>query len=70
MKSIVRKTYEMYRDGFRSMTVGRTLWIVIAVKLAIIFLVVKLLFFPDILSRNYSTDSERAEAVRSELVNR
>ncbi len=58
----------MYRDGFRSMTVGRTLWIVIAVKLAILFLVVKMFFFPDRLQQDYDTDAERADAVRSELI--
>mgnify|MGYP002708322178 CR=1 FL=1 len=39
----------MYADGFRSMTVGRRLWMIIIIKLAIIFLVFKLFFFPDIL---------------------
>ncbi len=57
----------MYRDGFREMTVGRTLWLIIGIKLAILFLVVKLLFFPDKLKEEYSTDAERAEAVRSAM---
>jgi len=69
MKNFFRKTFDMYRDGFKSMTVGRTLWIVIAVKLAIIFLVVKLFFFPDKLGREYDNDAARADAVRSELIN-
>lgn len=67
MKSFFKKTYKMYRDGFRSMTIGKTLWIVIAVKLAILFLIVKLFFFPDKLQENYSTDTERAEAVRTAM---
>lgn len=68
MKAFFRQAYEMYRDGFRSMTLGRTLWIVIAVKLAIIFLVVKLLFFPDRLASEYDTDDERSQAVREALI--
>ena len=68
MKNFSKSTYRMYRDGFRSMTVGRTLWIVIAVKLAILFLVVKMFFFPDRLQQDYDTDAERADAVRSELI--
>lgn len=59
--------WRFYRDGFRSMTVGRTLWIVIAIKLAVIFLVIKLFFMPDRMSRDYESDSERAAAVRSAL---
>lgn len=58
----------MYVDGFRSMTVGRRLWAIILIKLAIIFLVFKLFFFPDILQENYDTDEERAQAVRTALI--
>lgn len=68
MKRTAIRIWQFYADGFRSMSdVGRKLWAIIIVKLAIFFLVFKLLFFPDILSRDYSTDAERAEAVRSNL---
>ena len=49
------------------MTVGRSLWLLIIIKLVILFAVLKVFFFPDILSSGYGTDSERAEAVRSSL---
>ena len=68
MANFFSKTYEMYRDGFRSMTIGRTLWLVIAIKLAIMFLVLKLFFFPDKLESEYATDAERSEAVREALI--
>ncbi len=58
----------MYYDGFRSMTVGRKLWALIIVKLAIIFLVLKLFFFPDILQTEYDSDESRANAVRKSLI--
>lgn len=58
---------EMYRDGFRQMTVGRTLWVVVILKLTVLFFVVKLFFFPNILERDYSSDRERAAAVRENL---
>lgn len=60
----------MYADGFRSMTVGRRLWMIIIIKLAIIFLVFKLFFFPDILKENYPDDEARAQAVRTALTGR
>ncbi len=50
------------------MTTGRYLWILILVKLAIIFLVFKLFFFPDILKRDYDDDSSRAAAVRKSMI--
>lgn len=66
--SLPRRIISFYIDGFRSMTVGRKLWVLILIKLAIIFLVFKLFFFPDLLSRDYSTDQERAAAVRNSLL--
>lgn len=57
-------------DGFRSMTVGKKLWMIIIIKLFILFFIFKLLFFPDILERDYDNDTERAAAVRSALLNR
>lgn len=66
-ENFFRRVWSMYSDGFRNMTVGRYLWAIILVKLAILFLVFRLFFFPDILQENYDTDEERAEAVRSAL---
>ncbi len=57
----------MYREGFKAMTVGKTLWALVIVKLIVLFLVVKLFFFPNILNRDYDTDAERAQAVRENL---
>jgi len=39
----------------------------IIIKLVILFAVLKVFFFPDVLSANYDTDTDRAEAVRSHL---
>lgn len=65
-----RRVVRFYVDGFRSMTVGRSLWALIIIKVAILFLVFKLFFFRDELATRYDTDTERAEAVRQELVSR
>lgn len=60
--------WRFYLEGFRQMTVGRKLWALIIVKLIFIFLVLKLFFFPDILSRDFDTDQERANHVRKQLM--
>ncbi|MCH5224045.1 MAG: DUF4492 domain-containing protein [Muribaculaceae bacterium] len=65
---IPRRIWNFYYDGFREMTVGKTLWIIILVKLFIFFVVMKFLFFPNILKRDYDTDEERADHVRTELL--
>lgn len=51
------------------MTIGRYLWALILVKLAIFFLVFKLIFFPDLLDTRYDNDDDRAQAVRENLIN-
>ncbi|MDE6536626.1 MAG: DUF4492 domain-containing protein [Muribaculaceae bacterium] len=66
MDTIV-KIWRFYRDGFREMTVGKTLWMIILLKLFIFFVVIKLLFFPNLLSRDYDNDTDRAAHVRKEL---
>ncbi len=62
-----RRVVDLYVDGFRNMTVGRKLWGIVILKLAIMFLVFKLFFFPDLLKENYDNDEDRARAVAREL---
>lgn len=67
MQTWLSKIWTFYADGFRSMTVGRKLWLLIIVKLFIFFAILKLFFFPDILHTTYNNDEERAAAVREAL---
>jgi len=61
------RLFKFYRDGFRRMTVGKTLWKIIIIKLIIMFAVLKLFFFPDFLNTNFSTDQQRADHVINQL---
>ncbi len=63
----VIRIFRFYIDGFRRMTLGRTLWKVILIKLIIMFGVLKLFFFHDFLGTKFSTDEQRADYVLSEL---
>ena len=58
---------QMYIEGFRAMTLGRTLWKVIVIKLLIMFGVLKLLFFPDFLHSKFATDAQRADYVLEQI---
>ena len=49
------------------MTVGKTLWLIILIKLFIMFAILRLFFFPNQLNR-FDNDEERAEHVRTELL--
>lgn len=63
----LRNVWHLYLDGFRSMTLGRTLWAVILVKLFIIFIVLKLCFFPNYI-KQHAREGEEAEFVSSQLL--
>lgn len=67
MQKKIQRVIDLYADGFRQMTVGRKLWALIIIKLILLFGVMKLFFFPDILHERYDTDAERASAVRIAL---
>ncbi len=67
--SFWRRAWLMYYDGFRNMTVGRTLWVVILIKLFLMFVIIKWIFFPDFLNSHYDNDADKAAAVREKLTN-
>ncbi|MBN2870325.1 MAG: DUF4492 domain-containing protein [Campylobacterales bacterium] len=64
---LLRRIADLYIDGFRSMKVGRELWLLIAVKLLILFGVMKIFFFPNYLKTQYDTDTERSAHVLDNL---
>lgn len=67
--SLLYRVFDLYYDGFRHMTLGRTLWAVILVKLVIIFVVLKLFFFPNFIGQ-HAEDGEEASFVAGELMKR
>ena len=64
---IIRNIYQFYYQGFKSMTVGKRLWAIIIIKLLIMFLILKLFFFPNYLKTNFKTDEERSDHVIEQL---
>ena len=66
--SFFYRVFDLYYDGFRHMTLGRTLWAIILIKLFIIFAVLKVFFFPDFLSTHAEKGGE-ADYVANELIN-
>jgi hypothetical protein len=63
---IVKRIWLFYYDGFRSMTLGKTLWLIIAIKLFIMFFVLKLFFFKSELGK-YPTEDDKAKHVVTRL---
>lgn len=70
MISVFKKVFYFYYDGFKSMTIGKKLWLIILIKLFIMFVVLKAFFFHDFLKSKFNTDTERSNYVIDQLTNR
>jgi len=66
-ETAMKKVLLFYLDGFRRMTVGKTLWMIILLKVVFIFAVLKLFFFPDFLKTHFADDEQRADHVFERL---
>ncbi|MBQ9671877.1 MAG: DUF4492 domain-containing protein [Prevotella sp.] len=65
--SFLYRVFDLYYDGFRHMTLGKTLWTVILIKLFIIFAILKVFFFPDYIGQ-HAQEGEEAEFVANQLI--
>ena len=65
--NLFSRVVDLSVDGFRHMTIGRTLWAVIIVKLIIIFGVLKLFFFPNYLG-THAEKGQEADFVAGEVM--
>jgi len=51
------------------MTWGKKLWLIIFIKLFIIFAILKLFFFPDFLDSKFTSDQDKSDYVIEQLTN-
>jgi hypothetical protein len=66
----MNRLFRFYYDGFRTMSWwGKRVWIIILIKLFIIFIILRLFFFHDFLQKNYNTDKQKSEYVLDQLIN-
>ena len=65
MKSTIRSIWNFYAEGFRQMTWGKTLWLLILLKLIILFAVLRIFFFQPTLSGK--SEEEKIEHVGMQL---
>ena len=68
--SVLSRPFLFYYNGFRNMSDwGRKVWIIIIIKLFIMFAILKIFFFPDFLKTKYYDDKQRGEYVMDQLIN-
>ncbi|MDD4820244.1 MAG: DUF4492 domain-containing protein [Flavobacteriales bacterium] len=65
--SYIKRIIKFYTDGFSQMTVGKTLWVVILLKLFIMFAILKVFFFPDFLGQKCADDTQKSQYMQSIL---
>ena len=66
-KGFLYRGYDLYVDGFRSMKLGRTLWAIILIKLFVIFVILKLFFFPNFI-KEHAPEGDESEFVATQIL--
>lgn len=64
---LLRKVFNFYTEGFRRMTWGKTLWLLILIKLFLIFFILKFFFFSDNFEHKFKTEEEKSMHVLENL---
>ncbi len=65
--SFFARVLRFYREGFSSMVLGRTLWMIVIIKLVIMFGILRVFFFPRFLE---GSEQDKREYVSGELIER
>jgi hypothetical protein len=68
MGRVLKNIFMFYYEGFRTLsTWGRQAWLIILIKLFIMFVLLKIFFFHDFLKTNFKNDDERGNYVIEQL---
>lgn len=71
MKTMLKKIWSLYYEGFRHMPRwARILCVIVIAKLLIMFMVFKLCLMPNYLNTRYTSDAEKSEHVLNELTHK
>ena len=66
--NILKRTFRFYREGFSNLPRwGKQVWLVILIKLFVMFVILKIFFFPNFLKTNFRNDQERSNHVLENL---
>ncbi|MBN2681690.1 MAG: DUF4492 domain-containing protein [Bacteroidales bacterium] len=64
MKKNIKIFFSLYTEGFRNLsTLGKKLWILIFIKLFIMFVILKIFFFPNFLGSKFDTSEEKSNYI-------
>lgn len=64
----MKRIIDFYVNGFKNMPEhGKKLWIIIIIKLFVIMVILKFIFFPNFLNSKFDTDKEKGDYVIEQL---
>jgi len=69
-KSLSKKIVWFYYEGFRNSATAKKLLLILLIKLTIIFLVLKIFFFPNFLNSKFKNEKEKSDYVIEQLTNK
>lgn len=65
---LIKKIVKFYIDGFKNMKLGRTLWLIIAIKLFVMFFILKVFFFNHTLDTKFNNDKDKINFIYKNIV--
>jgi len=67
---LLKNIYYFYVDGFKNQSkLSRKLWLIILIKLFIMFAILKLFFFPNFLNTKFSSDEKKSNYIINTITN-
>ncbi|NCO55061.1 MAG: DUF4492 domain-containing protein [Bacteroidetes bacterium CG02_land_8_20_14_3_00_31_25] len=68
MSNLLKNIGNFYLDGFKNMSIlNKKLWLIIFIKLFIMFAILKVFFFQDFLKSNFDNNRQRSEYIINSL---
>lgn len=65
---LIKKIVKFYIDGFKNMKLGRTLWLIIAIKLFVMIFILKVFFFNNTLDTKFNNDKDKINFIYKNIV--
>ncbi|ABS51284.1 MULTISPECIES: DUF4492 domain-containing protein [Campylobacter] len=63
-----KQILKFYIGGFRNMKLGKTLWLIVLIKIAVIILIFKMLFFNETINTKFDSKNEKINFVYENLI--
>jgi len=65
---MIKRIVKFYFDGFKNLEkLGIRLWVVIFIKLFIMFAILKIFFFQDFLDKKFDNDKDKSEYIFEQI---